>query len=183
MSHVKFYLSTWSLGIWSGGIESGLQWKERPATNSLRDDSAGLQFDSHFRTQSLGRRSGLVRSGVGAAAVHVSERCMVPVLQGKAGTHAGQLRKLFRLVYKIVEESECLAALPSYLFLGIDVGALLAAAVEQGDHVCHDADERIQLVAHHLHVPEGCDSTYGETVELEWGETAGRQPDDAGTNL
>lgn len=92
---------------------------------------------------------------------------MVPLFQGKTGTHAGQLRGVYRLVYKVVEKSECLATVPSSLLLGIDVDALLAAAVEQGDYVRHDAGERIQLVAHHLPVPEGYDPAYAETVGLE----------------
>jgi len=67
--------------------------------------------------------------------------------------------------------------------LGIDVDALLDAAVEQGGHVRHDAGEWIQLVAYHIFVPKSCNSAYGETDYLEWGETADRQLDDASADL
>lgn len=80
-----------------------------------------------------------MRAGVGAGVEHLSERRVVPVLQGKAGIRARQLRGVHRLVHKVMEESECLAAIPSSLLLGIDVDALHDAAVEQGDYVCHDA--------------------------------------------
>lgn len=82
-----------------------------------------------------------------------------------------------------MEESECLATIPSYLLLGIDVGALLDAAVEQGGHVRHDADERVQLVTHYLHVPESYDPAYAETGIVEYGETASWQLDDAGADF
>jgi len=66
-----------------------------------------------------------------------------------------------------VEKSGCLATVPSSLLLGIDVDALLDAAVEQGDYVRHNAGERVQLVAHHLSVPESCGPAYAETINLE----------------
>lgn len=132
-----------STGTRSNGIESGLRREERPATSPMRDDSVVLQFDSHFRIESLGRRSGLVRASVGAGAEPISKRCMVSVLQGKTGTHARQLRGMHRLVHKVVEESECLAAIPSSLLLGIDVDALLDAAMEQGGDVRYDVGKRI----------------------------------------
>lgn len=66
-----------------------------------------------------------------------------------------------------MEKSERLAAVPSSLLLGIDVVALLAATVEQGSHIRYSPDGGIQLVAHDLHVPEGCNSAYAEAVELE----------------
>lgn len=96
----------------------------------MRYDFVVLQSNRYFRTESLGRRSRMVRASVAAGTEPLSEWCMVPVLQGKIRAHAGQLRRVHRLVYQIVEKSKCMVAVSSSLLLGIDVGALLDATME-----------------------------------------------------
>lgn len=76
-----------------------------------------------------------------------------------------------------------MASIPSSLLLGIDVGTLLYAIVEQGNPICNDVGKRIVLVAYHLPLPESCNSHYAKTVSLERRETANRHFDDAGTDL
>lgn len=50
---------------------------------------------------------------------------------------------MHRLVHKVVEESERLATIPSSLLLGIDVDALLDAAMEQGCDIYYNVGKRI----------------------------------------
>lgn len=96
----------------------------------MRYDFVVLQSDRHFCTESLGWRFRMVRPSFAAGAEPLSEWRMVPVLQGKTRAHAGQLRRVHRLVYQIVEKSKCMVAVSSSLLLGIDVDALRIAAME-----------------------------------------------------
>lgn len=57
----------------------------------MRYDLVVLQSNRHFRIESLGRRSRMVRASIAARAEPLSEWRMVPVLQGKIRTRAGQL--------------------------------------------------------------------------------------------
>lgn len=82
-----------------------------------------------------------------------------------------------------MEESECMAAIPSSLLLGADVGTLLDATMEQGDYIRYDVSERVQLVAHYLSVSESYNLDYAKTSVVERGKAADRQFDDAGADL
>lgn len=57
----------------------------------MRYDLVVLQSNRHFCTESFGRRSRMVRASIAARAEPLSEWRMVPVLQGKIRTRAGQL--------------------------------------------------------------------------------------------
>lgn len=149
----------------------------------MRDDAAVVQFDRDFPSVPFGWRSGMVRASARGGTESLSERRVVPVLQGPTRTDKGQLREERGLVHQVVEESGRLAALPSSLLLGADVVALHNTAVEQSGHVRLDAVGRVQLVAYHLPLPGGRDSADAKAVVLESGEGADRQPDDAGADL
>jgi len=73
------------------------------------------------------------------------------------------------MVHKVMEKSERVAAVPSSLLLGADVGALHDARVEQGSRVCYNVGGRVQLVAHYLSVPEGCNHAYANIGFMDSG--------------
>lgn len=125
----------------------------------------------------------MVRRGVRARVESLSKWCMVSIFQRKIRTRKGKLWRVYRLVYEIMEEPECMAAFSSCLLLGVDVGTLLDATMERCVHIRYIHDGRVQLVANHLYVPESCGPDYAETGVVERGEAADWQFDDAGADL